>query len=263
MNNEQRATGNIQFLFTGEIVDCDDPKKLGRYRVDIHGANIKNKDALPWSIALMPVTSASMHGIGDTPYLNKGSWVVGLFIDADRQVPVIIGSIQSLSSDGEPDLHRLAGGIIDKTSAEQHNKNQIRGTIDFDEPAIKRAPAYGNNRVISSRSGHTIELDDTGGAERIAISHSSGAFIEIGANGSIVIKSPETLYLAAKDIKMHSTGYARLTNGLSVHNITQAKFNIGGAVGSMLAGAVEFASSKIKVSATTTMSLLAKLIRLN
>jgi hypothetical protein len=57
------------------------------------------------------------------------------------------------------------------------------------EPDSSFKAEYPLNRVIRSRTGHTIELDDTPDAPRVHIRHSSGAKIEMRPDGSIVMKS--------------------------------------------------------------------------
>ena len=93
--------GNFHW-FTGVIEDIDDPLQRGRYRVRCYGWHIDDKvmiptEALPWAHVMMPVTSASMSGVGESATgLLKGSWVVGFFRDGiNAQDPVIMGSIPS------------------------------------------------------------------------------------------------------------------------------------------------------------------------
>lgn len=89
--------------FIGVVEDRQDPVKLGRVRVRAFGwhhpdlAKVPTK-ALPWAQVVMPVTSASMDGIGYSPNgLVEGSWVFGFFLDGERaQQPIIMGSINGI-----------------------------------------------------------------------------------------------------------------------------------------------------------------------
>lgn len=56
----------------------------------------------------------------------------------------------------------------------------------FGEPENSFAPQYPHNTVTATKSGHTIELDDTPGAERIQITHKSGTTSIISAKGTKV-----------------------------------------------------------------------------
>jgi hypothetical protein len=78
----------------------DDPKKSGRYRVRIVGQHLKDCDAtpteeLPWANVMMPVTTPFSDGgvTGATVDLRQGNWVIGFYMDADKQKPIIMGSI--------------------------------------------------------------------------------------------------------------------------------------------------------------------------
>ena len=90
----------------------NDPKQSGRCKVRIVGLHpkscnaVENKD-LPWAIATMPVTTPHIIGVSTTvsDQLEKGVWVVGFFLDNERQHPCIIGSIGGVahSSDTPPE----------------------------------------------------------------------------------------------------------------------------------------------------------------
>jgi len=89
-----------QVFYTGVVEDIMDPLKLGRCRVRVIGVHTENKQMLPtkdlpWATPIMPVTSASMNGIGSSPTgLVSGSWVIVFFTDPEsKQQPMLFGSI--------------------------------------------------------------------------------------------------------------------------------------------------------------------------
>ena len=94
--------------FTGVIEDIDDPMEMGRYRVRCYGYHNEDKTKddgiptkdLPWAMTMLPVTSASMSGVGQSATgLLRGTWVIGFFRDSiNAQDPVIMGSIPSITS---------------------------------------------------------------------------------------------------------------------------------------------------------------------
>jgi hypothetical protein len=49
----------------------------------------------------------------------------------------------------------------------------------WEEPASGYSARYPYNRVIETASGHSIELDDTPGGERIMIWHRNGSYVQI------------------------------------------------------------------------------------
>ena len=91
--------------FTGVVEDVNDPLQIGRVRVrafEYHTpsqSDLPTED-LPWATCIMPVTSASMSGIGSSATgLLPGSWVMGFFRDGlEKQDMVITGSIPSFSA---------------------------------------------------------------------------------------------------------------------------------------------------------------------
>jgi hypothetical protein len=97
----------------GIIEDVNDPEALGRVRVRIFGYHTDDRDKiptenLPWASPLMPITSASMAGIGQSPTgALAGSWVMGFFRDGvNAQDPIIWGTINGKpgsSGVGAPD----------------------------------------------------------------------------------------------------------------------------------------------------------------
>ena len=85
-----------------ELTTDDDKNNKGglRYKVRIVGDHPGSKDvlptsALPWANVMMPVTAPFMPGNvgGSCSQLIEGCWVVGFYIDGDKQKPIIMGSI--------------------------------------------------------------------------------------------------------------------------------------------------------------------------
>ena len=86
--------------FYGVVEDRQAPYMIGRVRVRCFGHHTGNKTTLPtadlpWAQVMLPVTSAGISGIGQTPLgLVEGSHVFGFFRDGEaRQEPVVMGSL--------------------------------------------------------------------------------------------------------------------------------------------------------------------------
>ena len=79
----------------------DDPKRSGRFRVRIIGQHLKTgenatpTEDLPWAHLMMPVTTPFIEGGtgGASPGLQRGCFVVGFYLDNDKQKPIIMGSV--------------------------------------------------------------------------------------------------------------------------------------------------------------------------
>lgn len=89
-------------MFYGIVEGVNDPLKNGRVQVRIHGIHTPNKSQIPsetlhWAMVGMPVTSASVSGVGDTPRLVPGSAVMGMFLDGENfQQPIVMWSVPSI-----------------------------------------------------------------------------------------------------------------------------------------------------------------------
>ena len=97
----------------------------------------------------------------------------------------------------------------------------------FSEPTTPFAPQYPFNNAKVTESGHMLEFDDTKGAERIALTHRTGTYFEIGPDGSKtekifndnyqIIMKDNAIYIMGKatvsvqgDCKVYVQGNAQL-----------------------------------------------------
>lgn len=108
MHNYNDTLGNMLW-FIGVVEDRNDPEQFGRLRVRVFGDHTDDKTLiptqdLPWSQVMMPVNSASLAGIGDSPTgIVQGSWVIGFYMDGDsKQQPVVMGTIPGITSPPKP-----------------------------------------------------------------------------------------------------------------------------------------------------------------
>ena len=91
-------------IYTGIVENRNDPLKIGRCKVRVHGvhnsdtAKLPTED-LPWSIPVNPVTSASISGVGNNPGVVVGSIVAIIFTDPDNQMPLMLGTIPGVPQD--------------------------------------------------------------------------------------------------------------------------------------------------------------------
>ena len=106
----------------------------------------------------------------------------------------VSGKYPKSSHLNEPDTNRLSRNqktketiVASKTSERMTGNsfgNSNSGT--WDQPQNPYNAKYPFNHVLETESGHVIEYDDTPGAERVHVYHTSGTFIEIDANGTLV-----------------------------------------------------------------------------
>ena len=169
--------------FIGEVVDIDDPLLSNRVKVMPYGFYDEkiDKKHLNWSTVMMPNTSSSFKGFGSNHELMVGSWVVGFFRDGpSAQDAIILGSIAS-STDG---------------------------TIDIPTEAQLNPPT---NKVHKTEAGHLMEVDNTSGADRIHIKHTSGTYILMHPNGDIEHNNKNHTKLTTEDDTVTITGNSNVT----------------------------------------------------
>ena len=140
------AGRNGFFWFTGVVEDRMDPQYLGRVRVRCIGLHTEDKvelptTDLPWSQCVMPVTGASISGLGHSPaFLVEGSWVFGYFRDGESaQEPVVLGSIP-----GRPfELANTDKGFYDPNGVYPKYKDEVdtnRLAVNLKEDATETNP---------------------------------------------------------------------------------------------------------------------------
>ena len=214
---EEFAGASSFVWFFGVVEDRTDPLFVGRVRVRCHGWHTDNKselptESLPWAQVMMPVTSAAMSGIGLSPTgLVEGTTVIGFFMDGiNAQLPLIIGSVPGINEkaagetdkgftdpkkkypleSGYPDTPKLAYDRFKDDGVSTARANTITGITtatgtQWSEPSYRtETSTYPLNHVHKSESGHTFEVDDTPGKERIHQFHKSGTYEEILPDGS-------------------------------------------------------------------------------
>ena len=234
--------------FTGVIEDINDPEEMGRYRVRCFGYHSDNKgeiptEDLPWSNVMMPISSASTSGIGQSATgLVQGSWVIGFFRDGNNaQDSIIMGSIPSMFESRpnydagftDPDQVYPIENTLNKPDTPQparkdykdsavYKSKDSRSSISVTPPAPEGetstpwslpsltnnvVPIYPNNHVYQSESGHVVEFDDTSGKERISVFHKSGSYDEVYADGdrSVVIVG-DSYEVVIKNKNIYITG---------------------------------------------------------
>jgi hypothetical protein len=147
--------------FTGVIEDIDDPMEMGRYRVRCFGYHNEDKtegkgiqtEDLPWAMTMLPVTSASISGVGQSATgLLRGTWVIGFFRDSiNAQDPVIMGSIPSITS--RPTDY--SKGFSDPTGRYPSNKKNS----EFAGKLVKKDPD--NEKEKGEDMGLHLNMPDT------------------------------------------------------------------------------------------------------
>jgi hypothetical protein len=134
----------------------DDPKNSGRYRVRIVGQHLKDCDAtptneLPWANVMMPVTTPFTDGgtTGASVDLRQGNWVIGFYLDADKQKPIIMGSIG----------HTAGSTLIENYEKDPNPSGTCKSFTTYFDP--ERNPYKHEPLPEKKKDGGEAEADDS------------------------------------------------------------------------------------------------------
>ena len=211
------------YWFTGIVEDnTTDELKLGGCKVRVFGVHEDlPTERLPDAVLMMPTTSGSFQGIGDTPGLLAGSFVFGFFLDGnDKKYPMIMGTIPYFAEINQnnhsvPSLAREIQTVVN--------------TKIGNEPDSSYAAKYPYNRAIVTRSGHIIEIDDTPDNERLHVRHSKGSYVEINKDGRMIIKSVDDSFeIVGKNKNIHIEGNANIKVKGNLNSVVDGKTTITG-----------------------------------
>jgi len=140
--------------YRGKVVSNTDPKSFGRIKVEIFGIfdNINFAD-IPWAVPAFPLSSGAGEGFGSFAVPEVDSFVWCFFENGDVYQPVYFAE----ASDG---IHGLPS---------------------------ERTTNYPNTKVLKTKNGITVLINDKLGSEEVKIVHPTGAYIQIDSNGNIEV----------------------------------------------------------------------------
>lgn len=166
----------IEYRFYGKyrgfVVDNADPEQLGRLKVKVPSV-LGNDVVTGWAVPCVPYGGDANQGFLFIPEVDAGVWVE--FEEGDLEFPIWVGTFWSKPG-GESELPKPN----DADGSEQ-------GSVQ-DPPTRK---------ILKTKAGHTIQLEDAGGEEMVTIveaknnnvitMNKDGIKITDGANGHKVV----------------------------------------------------------------------------
>jgi hypothetical protein len=82
----------------------------------------------------------------------------------------------------------------------------------FDEPGISDAAVYPYNKATVTEAGHSLELDDSPGAERIAVRHATGSGFEVQPDGTKIDKTVQDHHMMISGASFESVGAGKIVS---------------------------------------------------
>ena len=243
--------------FYGVVEDRQDPYLIGRVRVRCFGHHTGDKEELPtkdlpWAQVMLPVTSAGISGIGQSPTgLVEGSHVFGFFRDGeDRQEPVVMGSLPGYPTElGDP-----TKGFY----------SPIKGSDDPHAPIDKDGNKYLTNesshpRYINSPDTNQLAIRDDYSFNPTLTEHASAVADKANIKnfeqiGTAVV---EPMQLASAFISKGGGSFFGLVADIITSAVGQViGANVLGSVGSTLNGFTESANKLVDSVTETGTSFL-------
>jgi uncharacterized protein involved in type VI secretion and phage assembly len=151
--NAERAVANLvqsverRFYgkYRGLVVDNDDPERLGRLTVRVPSV-LGSEVVTGWAMPCVPYGGDQNQGFLCIPEPGAGVWVE--FEEGDLEFPIWVGTFWSKPG-GDSELPR---------------PNNADGS---EQQSVQSPPT---RKIFKTQKGHTIQLEDADGAERIIIS---------------------------------------------------------------------------------------------
>lgn len=202
-NNKGSRWGGV---IRGVVTDNNDEEGLGRVKVQYTG--ISDEFVSHWARLVTPGAGPE-RGIEFLPQIDDE--VLVAFEYDDFNYPYILGGLWNgwgkppLATDGQKKMDAIDQRII---------KSRSGHTITFDDTDEKEKIS------IISKSGHTITLDDTSGEEKVSIIdnttkntieiNTKDKTLTINTEGDIIMEAKGNVTLKGKDITVEATGNAKV-----------------------------------------------------
>lgn len=209
--------------YRGFVVDNADPERLGRLKLRV--PSVCGPDVVTgWAMPCVPYGGDADQGFLFIPEVAAGVWVE--FEEGDLEFPIWVGTFWS------------------KPGGESEAPRPVESDAVQDPPTRK---------ILKTKKGHTIELEDKDDEEKITIKHKAGSMVSIDKEGSVIIgnQNGSTFILNAKDenvmlLEQHGHLIAMSADGVVISN-TEGAF-------------VELKGKKAKVVAEEGLQVSAKSI---
>ena len=256
--------------FYGVVEDRQDPYQIGRVKVRCFGHHTGNKidlptEDLPWAQVMLPVTSAGISGIGQTPMgLVEGSHVFGFFRDGeDRQEPVVMGSMPGYPAelaDTEKGFYDPNGEYPRYINSPDTNQLATMQDYSFNPSLTQHASIIADNANVKNFQNIGTAVVEPMQLASAFISKGGGSFFGlvadiitsavgqvIGANvlgsvGSTLNGFTESANKLVDSVSDAGTSFLKNNVGLSVDEISKSAVNFSSTVAGKVRAQLEVPS---------------------
>lgn len=194
---EENEAARFHGFYRAVVKDNEDPKMYGRVRLEVSGVfDLIETKYLPWAVIAGPMFCGSGPNTGSFNVPDVGTHVWCFFEEGDHNQPVYFAE----ATDG-------ANGL-----------------------PPERTTNYPNRRVIKTKAGICIYVDDT--EKEIKVTHPTGSFVAINADGKILAHGGD---IAVDGINITVDGVNIDVNGTDI-TVDGAQVTITGGIVSLTGG---------------------------
>lgn len=192
--DEDSDTGDgISGVVVGQVTDIDDPEDLGRVKVRFPWRDVDDESY--WARMATPMAGSDM-GVYFRP--EVGDEVLVSFAHGEQRFPYVIGGLWNGNQ---------------KPPKESDAANDVRMIRSRSGHEIILDDGSDGKVEIESSGGHTVTLDDAGGSGTITIEDASGQnSVEFDGNaGTLTIEGGTELELKATNIDITGQGQVKIS----------------------------------------------------
>lgn len=199
--SERPTSGRLHGVFVGIVTNNQDPDNLGRVKVRIPA--LSDTEESDWAPMAAPM-AGNQRGVYFLPEVDDA--VLVAFAHGEPRFPYVLGALWN----------------------------------GKDAPPVTNSDGKNNVRIIQSRSGHAVKLNDEDGKETIEIIDRSGKnsivistkdnTLTITTDQDIVLSAKQgTIKLDAKTVEISSSDSTKLASGSGMDVKASGELNIKGA----------------------------------
>ena len=184
----QKAERRFYGKYRGFVVDNADPEQLGRLKLSVPSV-LGDQVVTGWAMPCVPYGGDVNQGFLFIPEVDAGVWVE--FEEGDLEFPIWVGTFWSKPG-GENELPK-------PNNADGSEQGSVQ------DPSTRK--------IIKTKNGHTIQLEDADDDVRILISD--------GENESRIVFGPDGISIVSKDNAITMTDDGIIVENKNGNKITQ------------------------------------------
>lgn len=204
-------------IFYGVVINNNDPAKMGRVQIKVHGEHDQTSDneTLPWADVMQSASNGLIGGVGFSNVLKNGTWVYVVKIGSIDTRYLVLGVCTGIVGedggdgfsdptgqypiDGTNGLSDFGHCSITDTSLKNRAASDTSSTskgVSFQYENTVSPNKYLNSSIYRSASGIMVEVDD--GEEKLKITHPSGSVVQMNSDGTVVLTTLGNFVLNCK-----------------------------------------------------------------